>query len=430
VPTKNAKGSTRKNKKLKTKTKAKALPSEKRAPRGFGKSGRSRIALGFLGLVVVWYSVMLIARTVSRGDDFLVFYKVAQRFWDGVRPYDQVTFGNMVFKYPPWILPYFLPFGFADLATARTLWGLIEAGSFVAIVARIHQGFAGFPSVRPWIQGLFLLTLFELFGNHGTTGQITLLVVALAIWADPIKSSFLRFFFLATALSAKITSLFPLIYALKRKKLVRTVLVTGVLFFILSLPIYFKSYERRYGVMREEWTAAMFSGTQDVNSVRIGFTTREVQGLPSLLLRKGGLEEKEPMHVLFATALSFLLIGGAWAWFSRGLRPAAQWMGWIALLPAVQPLAWFHVFIFGYPLLVIGAEMALRDQRKETRTWRFIGFFSAALLMGAVNLKTMGALGGELEFASVKLWGLLAAVVFFRGAESYGRREPLPATLD
>lgn len=410
MPTKNAKGAGRSPKK---KAKRSEALEAKRPGRKRSDLLRRRAEFGALVAIVAWLAIVLIARTVERGDDFQVFYRVAQRFWDGVRPYDQVTYGNMVFKYPPWILPFFLPFGFLDLATAKTIWGVVEAGSLVAIVVRLHRGFGDFPGVRPAVQSLFLVASFALFGSHGLTGQITLVALALAVSADPVRASFRRFFFLSVALSAKITSFFPMLYAVRRKKFFATIAGVFALFLVLSLPIYFKSYERHYGHLRDEWAAAMFSGTEDVNSVRIGFTTREVQGMPSFLLRKGGLDERQPVHVLFATFLSLVTIGGAWAWVSRKLPPTAQWIGWLALLPAVQPLAWFHVFLFVYPLLALGAELALRENRVETRRWRFAGFVVCALLIGAVTAKTMGALGNELELASVKLWGTLGAVGLF-----------------
>ncbi len=377
------------------------------------KKQSPRIALGLLGAVVAFLGTILVLRTLSRGDDFQVFHGVAQRFWDGVRPYDTVTFGNMVFKYPPWILPFFLPFGFLDLETAKIFWGLVEVASLVAIVVRIHGGVrgtsGGLPGVRPWIQSLFLLILFGLFGSHGMTGQITLLVLALAVWADPVRSSFRRFFFLVVALSAKMTSLFPLVYAWRRKKLAASVAGVVAICVLLSLPIYFRSYDRKYGAMRQEWVQAMFSGTQDVNSVRIGFTTREVQGLPSLILRKGKLDENEPRHVLLAIAFSVLLIGGGWIFASRRLPPEAQWFGWIALLPTVQPLAWFHVFLFAYPVLAIGAERAIRRRR----TLDFWLYFACVVAVGGITAKTLGPTGLALEHWSIKLWGTLGAVALF-----------------
>lgn len=365
-----------------------------------------RFSFWVLGAVVLFYSVILISRTVLRGDDFLVFYRVAQRFWDGVRPYDPVTFGNMVFKYPPWILPFFLPFSLLDLGTAKFLWGLIEAYSLFVIVRKVHSGFSGFPAVRPWLQVLLLLVLFGLIGSHGLTGQVTLPILAIALSIDPLRASFFRFLILATVFSVKVTTLFPMIHVLKRKRLVTNIAGIVLIFFVLSLPIYLKSYSHHYGAMRDEWISAMFSGTQDVNSVRIGFTTREVQGLPSFLLRHAGLDEQKPRHVLFATAISFILLGTGWAWLSRKKSAAVKWVGWLALLPAVQPLAWFHVFLFGYPALAVAGELALRARR-------FAGVFVGALLIGAVSAKTMGEFGNQLELLSVKLWGLLSAVGFF-----------------
>jgi len=369
--------------------------------------------LGALVAVVAWYSIMLIARTVSRGDDFMVFYRVAQRFWDGVRPYDQVTFGNMVFKYPPWILPFFLPFSLVDVVTAKVIWGVIEAASLIFIVRRAHQGFGGLPPVRPAVQVFLLLVLFGLFGSHGLTGQITLPMLAVAIAIDPLRASFSRFTILVAALSAKATSVFPLFHALNRKRLAMSVFGTAAVFFVLSLPIYVKSYDRHYGAMRDEWVSAMFSGTQDVNSVRIGFTTREVQGLPSLLLRKAGFDEQKPSHVLFTTVFSFGFLAGAWAWLSRKRSATVRWVGWIALMPAVQPLAWFHVFLFAYPLLAFAGELAFLENRIDSRRERVVGLAVCALLIGAVGAKTMGELGNQLELASIKLWGLLGAVGIF-----------------
>ncbi len=377
---------------------------------------RSRLSLGFLIGVVTTLSLVLFFRTLSYGDDFQVFYQVAHRFWDGVRPYDRVTFGNMVFKYPPWILPFFLLFGVLDLFSAKVLWGLIEVVSLVVIVTRIHRGVGDLPPVRPWIQGFFLLIFFGLFGNHGMTGQITLTVLALALTIDPVRDSFGKFFILCFSLSSKLTSLFPILHVgatrPRRKKLILSSFFIVLLFIALSLPIYFKSYNQHYGQMRDEWVEAMFSGTQDVNSVRIGFTTREVQGLPSFLLRNGGLDEKNSTHVLFAIGFSALFVGIGWSLLSRKLSPSAQWLGWLALLPAVQPLAWFHVFLFTYPLIAVGVEATLRDA-KPKQFWKF---FMAALLVGAVTVKTLGPMGSMLEMLSIKLWGSFMAVAIFRKA--------------
>lgn len=371
----------------------------------------ARASLFALIAAVLLLGSILVGRTLSRGDDFMVFYRVAQRFWDGVRPYDPVTYGNMVFKYPPWILPAFLPFGFLDVKTAKAIWGLIEVFSLVAIVVKMHRGMGPLPPVRPWLQAIFLVSLFGLFGSHGMTGQITLPMLALAVWIDPVRSRFGFFLILVWAFSAKVTSAFPLIHAGRRRNLFLQVLGGAVVFTVLSLPIYFRSYEGHSKAMRTEWAQAMFSGTEDVSAVRIGFTTREVQGLPSLLLRKGAGDEKNSKHVLFSIVISFIAITGFWWSLSRRLPSTARWIGWLALLPAVQALAWFHVFLFVYPLLVFGAESAIRAERFKSVAL----FFFSVFLIGAVTVKTLGEFGGAAELWSVKLWGtLLAAYLFSR----------------
>jgi hypothetical protein len=201
-----------------------------------------------------------------------------------------------------------------------------------------------------------------------------------------------------------------MIHAWRRPRLAISLWAAFTLCVALSLPVYFKTYDRHYKAMKVEWTRAMFSGTEDVNRVRIGFTTREAQGLPSLLLRKTGLDERKPHHVLIALGISVLVLAVAWLLLSRGLPPEAQWLGWLALLPATQALSWFHVFLFVYPVLAVGAEIALRrDDRRAA--W---GFLACALLVGAVTNKTMGALGAELEMASIKLWGSLLGLWLFR----------------
>jgi hypothetical protein len=381
----------------------------------------SKIALGFLGVALAILGGVLIGRTISRGDDFLVFYHVAHRFWDGVRPYDQITYGNMVFKYPPWILPFFLPFGVIDLLTAKVVWGVVQAGSLVAVAVRLHRGVGKLPPVRPLVQGVLLLSLFGLVGSHGMTGQITLPVLALALWLDPVRDRFLKFFILAWAMSAKVTSLFPLIHAWRRRRLALALAGCAVLFLVLSLPIYVKSYDKHSKAMRIEWAQAMFSGTEDVNSVRIGFTTREVQGLPSLLLRKGGLDEKNPAHVLGTIAFSAILLGGLWLWLSRNLSFHAQWIGWLALLPAVQPLAWFHVFLLAYPALAFAAEFAVRARNGRRVALALV----CTLLLGAVTAKTFGGVGAELELWSVKLWGAFGALALFLSQVDRDPKSPL-----
>jgi hypothetical protein len=78
-------------------------------------------------------------------------------------------------------------------------------------------------------------------------------------------------------------------------------------------------------------------------------------------------------------------------------------------LPAVQPLAWFHVFLFAYPALAFAVEFAARSKNSR----RLVLLFFCTLCLGAVTAKTLGWVGAELELWSVKLWGAFGALALF-----------------
>lgn len=374
---------------------------------------RSEPGSWVLRLVSLVLCFVLISRTLSRGDDFLVFYRVAQGFWEGKTPYDVSIYGNMVFKYPPWILPFFLPFGFLPVTLAKIAWGVVQALSLLFVIARLDGRY----QIAPRLQTLFLLVFFGVIGIHGLVGQVTLSMLALALAIDPISASLSRFSWLAWAFSTKVLTLFPLVQGLRRKDLIRAAVFVLAIFSALSLPLLAKSYGFDVRALIGDWLHSMFSGTEAVNSVRIGFTTREAQGLPSLLLRKLSLDEANRTHLLACIFASFAAVTGFWVWRSRKLSLADQWLGWVALTPVVQPLAWFHFYIFAYPLIVVGANRAWI--RRDIPVFSL--YLASAFLIGAITEKTMGEVGLALEMWSVKSWGVLLAVTVF---SAYAYRFP------
>jgi hypothetical protein len=368
--------------------------------------------------VVLFFAVILITRTLSRGDDFLVFYRVTQGFWSGISPYDVSLYGNMVFKYPPWILPFFLPLGLFSVWPAKLMWGLVQAFSLIFIVQAMDQK----ARVTPWIQIIFLGLFFGVIGIHGMVGQISLPLLALAIALDPRLAMSRRMVFLAWAFSSKIVTLFPLMDpVMKRSDRFRLVSASIVLCIFLTLPILTVSYKGEIWTMAHDWLHAMFSGTETLQSVRIGFTSREAQGLPGFLIRVFHLDETERLHVMGSVLLSVLVTFGFWKYFSRTLNSRDRWWGWLALTPVVQPLAWFHFFIFAYPVLVVGSYRAW--MKKDYL--RFSLTIFAGVLVGAITQKTLGELGLALEMLSVKSWGVILGCILFSQV-----REPLSAQVD
>ncbi len=64
-------------------------------------------------------SVSLIRSAHSQGIDFEVFWKAARYLIEGKSLYSVERDGGMVFKYPPWVATFFIPFGFLSLSLAK-----------------------------------------------------------------------------------------------------------------------------------------------------------------------------------------------------------------------------------------------------------------------------------------------------------------------
>src|SRR5579863_9853635 len=77
-------------------------------------------------------AVALIRDTYYNGHDFEVFWRAGGDLLQGRDPYSLAQPRGMVFKYPPWSLPFFLPWSWIPLPIAKAVWGVLEIGSLVA----------------------------------------------------------------------------------------------------------------------------------------------------------------------------------------------------------------------------------------------------------------------------------------------------------
>jgi hypothetical protein len=351
--------------------------------------------------VVLYYCAMMTGRTLSRGTDFMVFYDVASRFWDGIRPYDIEAYGNLVFKYPPWILPAFLPFGFFEAKVAKFLWGVVQSISLIFVVHRFSKE----DRVPDGLQAFTLLLFFGVFGLQGMLGQISLPLLALALACRPLSERLKPGVLLAWGLSAKIFSVFPLIFVLwKRRDRWRWLFASIAAFVALSLPMCLVSYASDPVRMVKEWVIACFSGVENKSRGLVEFTNREAQGLPSLFFRQFEWDQENRWLVITLVIGCFITVALLWAVLSKRLDERTQWYGWLALMPVVQPLGWIHFFVFAYPL-------AISILSREWSARRRLPFATAALavvLIAAVTEKSFGkGFGGFLESWSVKSIGVL-----------------------
>jgi len=362
-----------------------------------------RAELALLGAVLLVFLVLIPIRTWSHGDDFEVFWRASRSLLAGEPIYSVALFGNMVFKYPPWILPVFLPFAALPLAAAKIAYGLVQSASLVYVARWLLQR-----RVSPGMLAGLLVAFGGVILVHANVGQVTLPLLAVALGLQNVyiaRESGWKLSALTWALSAKLFTAFPLLgLDWSKRALWKGALITTFALVLLSLPVIALSYGFDVIGTAKAWVEAMFSGTQLIAGKRIGFTTRECQGFPGLLLRLLPLNEENRVHVMAATLVPVVAMFAGWKYAITRLRLSRedQWLGWLALMPVVQPLAWFHFFWFVFPV----AALAMARGDRRTRMVAAIG----VLLVAAVTEKTLGSVGSALEMASIKSWGTLVCL--------------------
>lgn len=353
------------------------------------------------------------ARTFSRGDDFRVFYETARGFYFGYSPYDLETYGNMVFKYPPWWLPLFFPFAAMPYVVAKLFFVVLQGAALWSISRNLTR-----------IYGVEKVVLFgafaafiPLFLIQAMIGQLSIFFVSISLFwlAERTALAGGAMLFL---LSSKLVTVFPLASRLGEWRFWREAVLTGVVFLVLSLPLVLL-YRGDVSALLLDWKQAMFSGTVPKDSVQIGFMTREAQGIPSLLLKLLGWDEAQSLNVATATLMgaslsALIAVGSTW-----GREKSASFAVWLAMTPLALPLAWFHSYLMALPLFALELKRA-KDQRSLIRS---IGLLISILALVAVTEKTLGEWGLRLEHLGVKSWGVLGLVILFASAPRLQKEE-------
>lgn len=357
-------------------------------------------------LYTVWtvLSVLTLHRGIAFSDDFEVFWRSANALLAGEPVYSVETFGNMVFKYPPWILPPFVPFALLPLEAAKWVWGFFNAGLLLFIIQFLRNRAA----ISAGVLAPTLLAYGGLLLVHAMVGQITLVLLAIylagfEVFTKPEKRTVPRWALLVWGASAKIFTVFPLLALASARRDLKPLAVTAVILLALAFPVIVLSYGGDAAVFMEEWIHSVFSGTRTIEGKTIGFMTRELQGIPPFLMRVLDLSEEDRSHILSTTLVSFFGAAFAWKFASRKMPPLERWIGWIALTPLVQPLSWFHFFLLTLPLAAVTLQKAWTISRTRLFPLSVIG----VVLITAVTQKTLGSVGFELEMLSVKTWGVL-----------------------
>jgi hypothetical protein len=362
------------------------------------------ITRGCLFLLFTVAAIALTRDTLENGHDFTVFWKGAHSVLNGESLYSLSRDGGMIFKYPPWVLPFFIPFGLMSLSFAKLCWGLIEVLSLVAVVQwiRIHGRCSDATVVG------VLISFWGLWAVHALDGQVALVMLAVALWAwvpNSFERSRVRGLILVFALSTKIFTLFPLMQNRFSTKLVGRVLgIVGILL-LFSVPALLAEHSSNPALLFSNWMEAATSGGALL-------TTEQIRGrynpsLTSLTLRLLHVSANQPWADVGIASAWAIVLGVIWKYASQRMPPREAWLGWLALAPVIHPLPWWHLFVFSFPLAVVSLDRAFKEWRHNQSTRvAAIALLGVALICASTE-KLLGRPGLFLEMACAKSWGVL-----------------------
>jgi len=336
----------------------------------------------------------LIRDTAHQGQDFEVFRRAGEAILQGRSIYDLSGGDGMVFKYPPWIAPLFVPFALLPLAAAKWTWGTVCAFSLIAL---IHWTLLQAHANR-WV-ALGAVMFWGIWAVHALDGQVMLPIAAAAVWAirKPTSKGLMVLAWLA--LTTKIFTLIAVLGAPREMRKPKTFAWALLATVALSLPSII--HEGGVSPLLERWRAAATSGEHYFGSVKVH--GRDNQGLPALLRRNDLLPATGVNADLLSFAVIAALLAFAWGAVSRRLGEAERWAGWLAVAAVCHPLAWFHQFVLVFPAATLALDRAARAKNR-------VALFLAALGLAAVSVvtrKTFGTSGEQLELLSIKSLGTL-----------------------
>ncbi len=369
-------------------------------------------------LILLTGGVSLVRSTVSQGTDFYVFWNAARLTLQGEPLYSIARDAGMVFKYPPWLLPFFLPFGLLSVENAKWIWGMIEVLSLASIVRWLQVRLR----IKPAIWFTALLIYWGLWIVHALDGQFSLMMLALALWAwSPQANYGVKFYGLAIALSSKIFTVFPLAGLRWSKRMLGALIALGLVVSGLSLPAIYTQPGHNPISLIKDWKEAATSAGKLLSPIQV--RGRSNPGLPGYTLQLLRVPAENSKADVLAALIFSLILGVAWWKLSRSLKSELQWIGWLALTPVVHPLPWWHLFVFTFPLGAYVLNRSYLDRSIQAKALGVLGL----ILITISTEKVWGKFGIFLELNAAKSWGTLlclSALLHFEKS-----RGPVPSSL-
>ena len=144
---------------------------------------------------------ILIRHTFFQGQDFEVFWRAGLNLRKGLPLYPLTNEDPMVFKYPPWFAPFFIPFSLLSLGSAKIIWGLIQGLSLLGIQSVLYSW-----GVSRGVLLISLLVFWGIWMVHGLDGQVNLPLLYVLLFTWNHRSDALMLF----ALPMKVATLLPI----------------------------------------------------------------------------------------------------------------------------------------------------------------------------------------------------------------------------
>jgi hypothetical protein len=303
--------------------------------------------------------------------DLHVYWKAAVQWTQfGRSPYlfDAQDHG-LIFKYPPWILPFLLPLGYLSESAARLFWAGLELVCLGYSIFKLSR-WENCKGMSVWIAAAF----WFIWAPHFRDGQWTLFILAAALMAYPESeknNSPLKWAFFSLILSSKLFSMISLLGVHKRISNFRTGVWTLGLWVGLILLVLFFFHLRQHpmgiGELLQQWIQAANSGGSQL--ALINTRGQMNQGFPAAILRLFHV----PADATWADGCAFFAtastLGCLWSFGSQGygdLRPIEKYAGWLSLGVICHPLAWHHSFVLAYPLAVLSCDRAFHSKGGKT----------------------------------------------------------------
>lgn len=360
--------------------------------------------------VLVGVAVLyLFLRSVHDSGDFRVFWKSYQFWFGGQELYSVERDGIGAFKYPPWSSLFFVQWSFLSWEVARFLWAMINAFLLAFFLKSIRASLQF--ERKDWLIPLALLLSGGIWVRQFVDGQIQILVLA-SLWFFGLASrlSFGVSLGLLYFPSLKLVSAYPIVAKLFESERKKTWLYLGLGmlgFALLGAVVLTGSYRIQDWIqIYQDWWGAATS-TQAAFGPEYTYG-RMNQGFPALLVRLVEVRTSFSNLDLAASGV-LILFFGIWAFrtFKTPWSKEESWAAWIALVPIVHPLSWWHTFVLAFPLQVLALDRAF-----VTKNFRIIGVAMLALGMtGFFTENSLGPFGAWLDFISVKSWGVVLSIL-------------------